>query len=206
MLVTPDTSPRDTGIVGEAQSWDVGSGAGFYVDATQAPWSSHYRMYSYVLDELRELVLKSVPARASRIGIFGHSMGGHGALVLALRNPGIYRSVSALAPIAAPIQSPWGQKAFSTYLGSDHAAWSRYDASELMRTLHQPFPAGILIDQGLGDKFLADQLFPEQFESACKQADQPLRLRRHEGYDHGYYFISTFMQDHLAFHHEALNG
>lgn len=206
MLVAPDTSPRKTGIAGEADSWDFGAAAGFYVDATEAPWSAHFRMYSYVLHELRAAILQAFPARADRIGIFGHSMGGHGALVLALRNPDVYASVSAFAPIAAPMQCPWGQKAFSHYLGEDRAAWPQYDASELMRARTAPFPRGILIDQGLGDKFLKEQLLPEQFEAACAAAGQPLELRRHAGYDHGYYFISSFIEDHLAFHQRMLGA
>jgi S-formylglutathione hydrolase len=203
ILISPDTSPRGAGVTGEAEAWDFGLGAGFYVDATTEPWKTHYRMYSYIL-ELRELVLRELPVDAERTGIFGHSMGGHGALVLALRNPDLFRSVSAFAPIAAPTLCPWGEKAFGGYLGADPEAWSRYDASELMRMMHAPFPQGILIDQGLGDKFLASQLRPDVFESACTQAGQRLELRRHSGYDHGYYFISTFMEDHLRFHRENL--
>lgn len=204
MLVSPDTSPRGANIPGENDSWDCGVGAGFYVDATQAPWSSRYRMESYVTGELRQLVLQQFAADQDRIGIFGHSMGGHGALTLALRHRDLYRSVSAFAPIAAPAQCPWGQKAFRHYLGNDKAVWQQHDASMLMRGLQRPFPKGILIDQGLSDKFLVEQLLPEEFESACVVADQPLRLRRHVGYDHGYYFISTFMEDHLRFHAEVL--
>jgi len=162
-------------------------------------------MYSYVVQELRELIMAQFPARADRIGIFGHSMGGHGALTLALKNPDIYRSVSAFAPIAAPMQCPWGEKAFSGYLGDDMSTWRQYDASELMKTLRTPFPQGILIDQGLSDQFLAQQLLPEQFEAACAAAAQPLTLRRHAGYDHGYYFISSFIEEHLAFHQRILN-
>ena len=199
ILVAPDTSPRGAGIAGEADAWDFGVGAGFYLDATEAPWSKHYRMYSYIL-ELRELLVAQLPLDEARIGIFGHSMGGHGALVLALRNPGLFQSVSAFAPIAAPSRCPWGEKAFSGYLGKDQAAWRAYDASELMALASKPFPNGILIDQGLADKFLADQLYPEAFEAACRHAGQPLELRRHAGYDHGYYFISTFIEDHLNFH------
>ncbi|MBB3212759.1 S-formylglutathione hydrolase [Herbaspirillum sp. Sphag1AN] len=204
MLVSPDTSPRGANIVGESDSWDFGVAAGFYVDATQAPWSSHYRMESYVTGELRQLVLQQFAANQERIGIFGHSMGGHGALTLALRHRDLYHSVSAFAPIAAPSQCPWGEKAFSHYLGNDKAVWQQHDASALMRNLQRPFPKGILIDQGLSDKFLAEQLLPEEFESACVAAAQPLRLRRHAGYDHGYYFISSFMEDHLRFHAEVL--
>jgi S-formylglutathione hydrolase len=203
ILIAPDTSPRGAGIPGEADDWEFGAGAGFYVDALIEPWSRHYRMYSYLL-ELRELVLAELPVDPARTGIFGHSMGGHGALVLALRNPELFRSVSAFAPIAAPSLCPWGEKAFTGYLGADPAAWQRYDASELMRTMQAPFPNGILIDQGLGDKFLATQLRPEVFENACAQAGQRLALRRHALYDHGYYFVSTYMEDHLRFHRENL--
>ncbi|MDB5935623.1 MAG: fghA [Massilia sp.] len=203
ILIAPDTSPRDAGMAGETDDWDFGAGAGFYVDAVTEPWSKHYRMYSYIL-ELRELVLGALPVDPQRTGIFGHSMGGHGALVLALRNPELFRSVSAFAPIAAPSLCPWGEKAFSGYLGADPDAWRQYDASELMRTMQSPFPDGILIDQGLGDKFLATQLRPEVFENACAQAGQRLELRRHGNYDHGYYFIASFMEDHLRFHRENL--
>ena len=203
ILVAPDTSPRGANVAGEDDSWDIGSGAGFYVDATESPWAGHYRMYSYIL-ELRELVLSMLPADPARCGIFGHSMGGHGALVLALRNPTLFRSVSALAPIAAPIQSPWGQKAFTAYLGPDQDRWGDYDASTLMASLQQPFPQGILIDQGEADQFLAAQLYPDVFAAACERAGQPLELRRHEGYDHGYYFISTLVADHLRFHRRQL--
>ena len=203
ILVAPDTSPRGANLPGETADWDFGVGAGFYLDASTAPWNKHYRMYSYVL-ELRELVVAELRADAQRIGIFGHSMGGHGALTIALRNPTLFRSVSAFAPIAAPSRCPWGIKAFSGYLGSDTASWAQYDASALMAAMQAPFPQGILIDQGLGDKFLAEQLYPDAFEAACRQADQRLELRRHAGYDHGYYFISTFMEDHLRFHRQHL--
>ncbi|GAA4329263.1 S-formylglutathione hydrolase [Pigmentiphaga soli] len=206
MLVAPDTSPRGAGIPGEADSWDFGVGAGFYVDATQAPWAANYRMDSYVTRELFGLATTELPGDAGRAGIFGHSMGGHGALVLALRNRDRYRSVSAFAPIAAPATCPWGHKAFGNYLGPDRDAWEAYDASALMRRSRAPFPGGILVDQGLADGFLAEQLRPEAFEEACRQAGQPLTLRRHEGYDHGYYFISTFIEDHLAFHARALGA
>ena len=199
ILIAPDTSPRGAGIAGESDSWDFGLAAGFYVDATEAPWNGHYRMYSYVL-ELYQVLMQALPIESSRVGIFGHSMGGHGALVLALRNPGLFRSVSAFAPICAPSQCTWGQKAFSGYLGQNEQDWLQYDASSLMENRRTPFPQGILIDQGLADKFLADQLFPDVFERACKKAQQPLTLRRHAGYDHGYYFISTFVEDHIRFH------
>jgi S-formylglutathione hydrolase len=205
MLITPDTSPRGAGVEGETASWDFGVGAGFYLDAAEAPWKTHYRMYSYIL-ELHAMVLKEFPVDPSRVGIFGHSMGGHGALVLALRNPDLFRSVSAFAPIAAPSKCPWGKKAFSGYLGANEESWLQYDASALMENRRCPFPGGILIDQGLSDKFLPDQLFPEAFETACRRAQQPLELRRHAGYDHGYYFISTFVEDHLRFHQRRLNA
>ncbi|OFA01755.1 S-formylglutathione hydrolase [Duganella sp. HH101] len=203
MLIAPDTSPRGANIAGEADSWDFGVGAGFYLDATQEPWAKHYRMYSYI-HELRELVVQELPVDAERIGIFGHSMGGHGALTMALKRPDVFRSVSAFAPIAAPSMCPWGKKAFSGYLGDDSSSWEEHDASLLMARSHTPFPAGILIDQGLGDKFLAEQLYPEVFEAACRSAAQPLELRRHARYDHGYYFISTFMEDHIRFHARCL--
>ena len=199
ILISPDTSPRGAGIAGESDSWDFGLAAGFYVDATEAPWSAHYRMYSYVL-ELHQTVIQALPVDSSRVGIFGHSMGGHGALVLALRNPGLFRSVSAFAPICAPSQCPWGKKAFSGYLGRNEQDWLQYDASALMKNGRAPFPNGILIDQGLADKFLPDQLCLETFEQECKKAQQPLQLRKHAGYDHGYYFISTFVEDHILFH------
>lgn len=205
MLVACDTSPRQTGIAGEADDWEFGSGAGFYLNATEAPWARHFRMYDYVLEELRETVLRHFPAAHDRIGIFGHSMGGHGALVLALRNPSVYRSVSAFAPICSPTRCPWGKKALPRYLGEDPASWARYDAVELMRSLGRPLYPQILIDQGLADKFLQQsQLQPELFEEACQQAGQALRLRRHPQYDHGYYFIQSFIEDHLRFHAATL--
>jgi S-formylglutathione hydrolase len=204
MLVTPDTSPRGTGIDGADAAWDFGHGAGFYLDATQAPWSRHWRMGSYVTGELRELVNRSFPARADRIGVFGHSMGGHGALTLALTHPGLYRSVSAFAPIAAPMQCPWGVKAFGGYLGEDRAAWARHDATELVRAGARVPP--LLVDQGLADQFLAQQLNPDRFEAACAEAGQSPTLRRHEGYDHGYYFIQSLVADHLAHHADQLHG
>lgn len=204
MLVAPDTSPRGAGFPGEAESWDFGVGAGFYVDATQPPWSSRYRMYTYVTRELPALVTAHLPARADREGICGHSMGGHGALICALRQPGRYRSISAFAPIGAPIRSPWGQKAFSGYLGPNQETWREWDASELVRTLREPLPP-LLVDQGTRDKFLADQLHPEFLQEACVAAKQPLTLRMQEGYDHSYHFVSTFMEDHLRHHARALN-
>lgn len=205
MLVTPDTSPRGADVPGEDDHWDFGTGAGFYVDATEAPWSDHYRMESYVADELFTIVTTQLSGDAKKVGIFGHSMGGHGALVLALRHPEKYRSVSAFAPIAAPTKCPWGHKAFTGYLGADRSTWEQHDASSLMRQSQCPFPEGILVDQGLNDQFLAEQLYPEVLVEACQAVDQPLTLRKHAGYDHGYYFIATFMDDHLRFHAERLS-
>jgi S-formylglutathione hydrolase len=203
MLVAPDTSPREPRIAGDADKWDFGQGAGFYVDATQAPWSTNYRMYSYVSRELPEVVGANLPALAGATGIFGHSMGGHGALTIALRNPDLYKSVSAFAPIAAPVQCPWGQKAFGNYLGPDEATWREHDASELVA--RRPFPTPILIDQGTGDQFFKDQqLLPEKFSAAAATSGQKLVLRMQEGYDHGYYFIQTFMADHLTHHAKLL--
>lgn len=204
-LIAPDTSPRGAGVPGEAESWDFGVGAGFYLDATEAPWSRHYRMETYLIAELLPLLASALPVDAQRLGISGHSMGGHGALTLALRHPGLFKSVSAFAPICAPTQCPWGQKAFAGYLGADTTQWAAHDASALMSECRTaPYPAGILIDQGLADKFLPTQLNPHLFEAACAKAGQPLTLRRHAAYDHGYYFISTFMADHLAHHAQTL--
>jgi S-formylglutathione hydrolase len=204
-LIAPDTSPRGADIPGEKDAWDFGVGAGFYVDATREPWARRYRMYSYVTQELRETVLGELPVREDRLGIFGHSMGGHGALVLALRNPGLYRSVSAFAPIAAPSQCPWGVKAFTGYLGDDREAWKHYDASELIKgDAASRFEGGILIDQGLADQFLAEQLNPDVFERNAQAAGHKVTVRRHEGYDHGYFFISTFVGEHIAHHARTL--
>ncbi len=206
-LIAPDTSPRGANVPGEADSWDFGVGAGFYLDATQAPWSANYRMESWLTAELLPLLGRELPLDATRIGIFGHSMGGHGALTLALRHPGLFKSVSAFAPICAPGQCGWGRKAFSGYLGPTESDWRAHDASALMAGMTAaPYPGGILIDQGLSDKFLAAQLHPHLFEAACASARQPLRLRRHAGYDHGYYFIATFMADHLAHHARELDA
>jgi S-formylglutathione hydrolase len=203
MLVTPDTSPRGTGIAETDAAWDFGTAASFYLDAIEAPWRAHWRMASWLTRELPALIEAQFAADTSRLGLFGHSMGGHGALTLGLKHPALFRSVSAFAPIAAPMQSPWGEKAFRGYLGEDQEAWRAHDATELVkagaRTSH------LLIDQGLADKFLATQLHPELFEAACKSAGQPLTLRRHAGFDHGYYFISTFVADHIAHHAEALS-
>jgi len=202
MLVAPDTSPRNTGTVGEEDDWDVGTGAGFYVDATELPWRSHYNMYSYVVSELPQLIAENFSIKSDRQGIFGHSMGGHGALVCALRNGDRYRSVSAFAPIVAPMQCPWGQKALSHYLGQNSELWKAYDASELIQ--NNPFPSPILIDQGTADTFLEKQLMPQVFEQACDRVGQALNLRMQEGYDHSYYFISTFIEDHIRHHAEQL--
>jgi S-formylglutathione hydrolase len=202
ILVSPDTSPREPRLPGDAESWDFGQGAGFYVDATQAPWSQHYRMYSYVTRELPEVVGAGLPAIPEVRGIMGHSMGGHGALICALRNPKNYRSVSAFAPIAAPTQCAWGRKAFTNYLGPAPDAWAAYDASELVAGTR--FPGTILIDQGTADPWLVEQLLPDRFQEAAARSGQPLELRLQAGYDHGYYFIQTFMADHLRHHAEAL--
>jgi S-formylglutathione hydrolase len=203
MLVSPDTSPREPRIPGDADNWDFGIAAGFYLDATQAPWSQHYRMDSYVTRELPRIVAEHLPARPGAAGIFGHSMGGHGALTLALRNPTLYRSVSAFAPIAAPMQAPWGKKAFANYLGPNIETWREHDATELVA--RRPYPGPILIDQGDADQFLAEQLMPEKFAAAAAKSGQQLNLRMQPGYDHGYYFIQTFMADHLRHHAEQLS-
>ena len=204
-LLTPDTSPRNTGVDSEDHHWDFGVGAGFYLDATEAPWSGHWCMESYLLKELLPAVVGEFKLAPDRQGLFGHSMGGHGALTLALRHPGVFASVSAFAPICAPRHCPGGHKAFTGYLGQDEATWAAHDASALMSQQTQaPYPGGILIDQGLADKFLAEQLHPEAFEAACAQVGQPLTLRRHAGYDHGYYFLASFMADHLRHHADAL--
>ena len=205
MLVAPDTSPRGVKLPGDSDSWDFGVGAGFYLDATAAPWSRHYRMYTYVTEELRALIEAGFPADAQRTGIFGHSMGGHGALTIALRNPGRYRSVSAFAPISAPRRCPWGQKAFGGYLGPDQGQWAAYDASELAaRVTDGPQRPPILVDQGLADQFLEAQLHPHLLEESCRKSGLQLTLRRHEGYDHGYYFIASFVEDHLRHHARQL--
>lgn len=197
ILVTPDTSPRGEQVA-QGDHWDIGQGAGFYINATQAPWAEHFQMESYVAEELYDLVIQQFAVQAERIGIFGHSMGGHGALTLALKHPEKFKSVSAFAPICAPSQCPWGEKAFSNYLGSDQAEWLKHDASALVQTKTAHF-ADILIDQGLSDQFYS-QLNPALFQQACQAAGQPLTLREHVGYDHGYYFIQSFIDDHLQFH------
>jgi len=201
-LVAPDTSPRGAGIPGEAEDDDLGTGAGFYLNATTSGWADHYRMYDYVVDELPGLVKAHFPVRPDRESIFGHSMGGHGALVCALRNPGRYRSVSAFAPICAPSECPWGQKAFSTYLGADREIWARYDATALVAAAEERLP--LLIEQGSDDAFLHTQLMPERLEAACAEARHPVDVRRRTGYDHSYYFIASFVGDHIAHHARAL--
>ena len=210
-LIAPDTSPRGAeveAIDGAKASWDFGIGAGFYLNATQEPWRTHWRMESYLIKELLPLLAEHLPINAQRLGIFGHSMGGHGALTLAMRHPGVFRSLSAFAPICAPTQCAWGENAFTGYLGADRTTWIEHDATALMQ--HQPiapYPDGILIDQGMADKFLHEkQLLPEAFEAACAAIGQPLTLRRQPGYDHGYYFIQSFIDDHLRHHARHLTG
>ena len=207
-LLTPDTSPRGVGVAGEADNWDFGVGAGFYLDATQPPWSQHWRMASYLIEELLPQVWAQAPVQRERSGVFGHSMGGHGALTLALRHPGVFKSLSAIAPICAPMACTWGQKAFAGYLGDERSSWAAHDASALMgRQRTAPYPQGILVDQGLADKFLAEQqLRPEALESACAAVGQPLTLRRHAGYDHGYYFVASVVGDHLRHHAAGLKA
>jgi S-formylglutathione hydrolase len=206
MLVTPDTSPRGTGVEGADAAWDFGTAAGFYLDATQAPWAHHWRMESYITGELPALLAQHFPVQAgahpARMGLFGHSMGGHGALTLALRHPGLFESVSAFAPIAAPMQCPWGVKAFTGYLGADRSTWAAHDATALVEAGQRCPP--LLIDQGEADKFLAEQLHPHRFEAACRAVGQPLTLRRHAGCDHGYFFIASFIEDHLRHHARTL--
>jgi len=202
ILIAPDTSPRGANVPGENDSWDLGTSAGFYLDATQAPWAKNYRMGTYINEELPALIAAQFPVKPGVQGIMGHSMGGHGALISAWRYPGKWRSLSALAPISNPVAVPWGEKAFSAYLGPDRAAWADYDASILMS--RQAFPGPVLVDQGLADKFLATQLHPEALEAAAHKSGQSLTLRRHEGYDHSYWFIQTVIADHLEHHAREL--
>ncbi|HEU4626406.1 MAG TPA: S-formylglutathione hydrolase [Steroidobacteraceae bacterium] len=208
MLVSMDTSPRGVPLPGDSDAYDFGVGAGFYLDATQEPWSKHYRMYSYVTQELPALIDAHFPVDTGRVGIFGHSMGGHGALTIGLKNPGgRYRSISAFAPISAPKQVPWGQKAFTNYLGPDQKTWDEYDATVLLSKVKDAARRPpILVDQGLADQFLEQQLHPHLLEAAAHDVGYPLTLRRQPGYDHGYYFISTFMDDHLRHHARILNS
>ena len=198
-LVVPDTSPRGLGIPGETDSYDFGLGAGFYVDATQAPWSTGYRMYSYVTKELPSVVAEHFPVDASRAGIFGHSMGGHGALTIAIKNPRAYKSVSAFAPIASPMRCPWGEKALRGYLGDDRAQWRAYDTTALIEDRGWAGPP-IVVDQGTSDQFLERELKPQLLREACERAGVSLDLRMRDGYDHSYFFIATFIEDHLRFH------
>ncbi len=202
IVVAPDTSPRGEGVADDP-AYDLGQGAGFYVNATQTPWAAHYRMYDYVVQELPDLIETNFPANGDR-GISGHSMGGHGALVVALRNPGRYRSVSAFSPIVAPTQVPWGQRAFEAYLGTDRETWKHYDTVDLIRAAKERVP--LLVDQGLNDEFLETQLRPELLRNACDEANHPLTLNLRAGYDHSYYFIASFMGEHIAHHASALKG
>ena len=202
-IVAPDTSPRGLGIPGESDSYDFGLGAGFYVDATEAPWSGGYRMYSYITQELAATVAATFSVDPNRVGIFGHSMGGHGALTIALKNPRYYKSVSAFAPISSPTRSPWGMKAFSGYLGADRTRWRDYDATALIEERGWPGPP-ILVDQGTKDQFLESQLKPDLLRDACRRSGVALELRLREGYDHSYFFIATFIEDHLRFHAQVL--
>ena len=203
-IVCPDTSPRGTDLPGEHDDWDFGSGAGFYVNARQSPWSDHYRMYSYVVEELPALVESKLSISSSRRSISGHSMGGHGALVCALKNPGRYASVSAFAPICHPSESPWGRKAFSAYLGEDRDLWAEWDAALLIPNAEEQLP--LLIDQGEADEFLSEQLKPGSLEQACIATHHPLELRLRPGYDHSYFFIASFIDEHIAHHAKALNS
>lgn len=204
MIVAPDTSPRGDNVANDP-AYDLGQGAGFYVDATQAPWAPHFKMESYITDELVPLIRAGFPADPVKLGISGHSMGGHGALTLALRHPDLFRSVSAFAPISSPMNCPWGVKAFTAYLGEDRETWRAHDACELLRegSSHGYFD-DILVDQGLGDQFLIDQLKPELLEDACRKSGQKLTLRMQHGYDHSYFFMASFIADHIDWHARRL--
>jgi S-formylglutathione hydrolase len=204
-VIAPDTSPRGEGVPDDPEgAWDFGSGAGFYVNATQEPWSTNYRMYDYIVDELPALVESNFEVDAHNVSISGHSMGGHGALTIALKNPGRYRSVSAFSPIVSPSTVPWGQKAFGNYFGDDKDLWSQHDTCELIRQGGKQVP--MLVDQGLDDDFLQQQLHTEELEKACAAADYHATIRYQEGYDHSYFFISSFMGAHIAFHAQALGN
>ena len=203
-IVAPDTSPRGEGVPDDPDAaFDFGLGAGFYVNAEQAPWSQHYRMYDYVVDELPALVAANLPIDSDRAGIFGHSMGGHGALTIALKNPGRYRSASAFAPICSPINCPWGHKALGNYIGDDRQAWKQYDTTELVKVAERQLP--VLVDQGDADNFLAEQLKTELLEQASSDAKYPMTIRMQAGYDHSYFFIASFIGEHIAFHRQHLN-
>jgi len=200
-IVAPDTSPRGDSVAND-EGYDLGLGAGFYVNATQSPWQQHYQMYDYIVDELPQLIESTFPVSNKR-AIAGHSMGGHGALMIALRNPNRYSSISAFSPISNPVNCPWGEKAFTAYLGKDKKAWQAYDASILMRKAKDLIPA--LVDQGEADSFLNEQLKPDTLLAAASNSGYPLELRRHQGYDHSYYFIASFIEQHLRFHHQHLS-
>lgn len=200
IIVAPDTSPRGEGVPND-ESYDLGQGAGFYLNATQAPWAENYRMYDYIVDELRSLIDQHFPTNKVQ-SIMGHSAGGHGALVIGLRNPEIYKSISAFSPIVAPSQVPWGQKAFIAYLGTDQALWSNYDAVELIKSSSVKMP--ILVDQGSEDSFLKEQLKPEILTDVCREKDYPITLNMRDGYDHSYYFIASFIEKHIKFHSSYL--
>ena len=202
VIIAPDTSPRGEEVPDEPESYDFGKGAGFYLDATEDPWAKHYNMESYIRDDLTKWVIENLPVDGDRLGIFGHSMGGHGAITLHLKNPGLYKTCSAFAPIVAPMRVPWGQKALTGYLGANPGVWKQYDASALV--LKNPGKAEILIDQGGDDPFLNNQLRPVLFEKACTESGQAFKVRMHKGYDHSYYFIATFIEDHLEHHVRAL--
>lgn len=203
IVVAPDTSPRGCNIDGENDSYDFGTGAGFYVNATEEKWKENYNMYSYVTEELPKLVAENFPALPGKSSICGHSMGGHGALICALKNPGIYKAASAFAPICNPSICPWGIKAFTGYLGADQESWKQYDATELVKSYNGP-PLHLLIDQGKNDEFLANQLYPDNFVQACRSNNVPVILRNHDGYDHSYYFISSFIGEHVQHHAQAM--
>jgi len=208
MLVSPDTSPRGEDVADDPDGeYDFGLGAGFYLNANQDPWSQHYQMYDYITTEFQDVVFKNFPGDASRHGLTGHSMGGHGALTIGLKNPRMFNSISAFAPICTTLHSPWGQKALGYYLGDDTATWLQYDAAEVARNVVDAASfSTILIDQGLADIWLEDQLKPELFEAAAAESGLSIELRRHPGYDHGYYFISTFIEEHLRFHADLLGS
>ncbi|MBV1911802.1 MAG: S-formylglutathione hydrolase [Kangiellaceae bacterium] len=203
IIVCPDTSPRGTDFPSEHDAYDFGSGAGFYLNATEEPWSANYNMYDYVVNELTALVENNFPVDSKRAGIFGHSMGGHGALTIGLKNPEKFKSISAFSPIVAPMNCPWGEKAFTGYLGANKQDWENYDASKLIASGHAS-PNEILIDQGDADNFLTEQLKPEIFQRACEKEKQPLELRMQSGYDHSYFFIASFIGEHIQFHAKNL--
>lgn len=203
-LIMPDTSPRGDAVADEPERYDLGKGAGFYVNATQEPWAKHYQMYDYVTQELPKLIEANLPVVPGLRSVTGHSMGGHGALICALKNPGMYRSVSAFSPICNPMVCGWGEGCFGAYLGDNKDDWAAYDATHLIAGGAKALP--MLIDQGLADEFLADQLYPEHLEAAAAEQNFPVTLRRQEGYDHSYHFIATFIGEHLKFHADALRG